>query len=107
MGNMSVPHILEHNFLNPNDYLDRKWLAENGPIPSDVSAIWKAEDHIGSQLKKMIDASGEPAYDSALKLQMRTMLEENMGINSERAKTLFDSGYVGKVTNRPTEKPTG
>ncbi len=105
MGNMSVPHILEHNFLNPNDYLDRKWLAENGPIPSDVSAIWKAEDHIGSQLKKMIDASGEPAYDSALKLQMRTLLEEDMGINSERAKTLVDSGYVGKVTNRPTEKP--
>lgn len=105
MGNMSVPQILEHNFLNPNDYLDRKWLSENGPIPSDVSAIWKAEDHIGSQLKKMIDASGEPAYDSALKLQMRTLLEENMGINSERAKTLVDSGYVGKVTNRPTEKP--
>lgn len=105
MGSLSVSQILEHNFLNTNDYLDRKWLAENGPIPTDVSAIWRAEDHIGSQLKRMIDASGEPAYDAALKLQMRSLMEETMGISPERAKTLVDSGYVGKVTNRPTEKP--
>ena len=102
---MTVRQIEDHNFLNPNDYLDRKWLREHGPIASDIPAIWKAEDQISTQLKKMIDASGKPAYDYALKLQIQKLLEKNMGINTEHAKTLVDTGYVGKVTNRLINRP--
>jgi hypothetical protein len=82
---MKYADIMENNLINPRSNLDRVIFSEYGILPTDVSGTYKANEFLGEQFKRIIDASGESAYDRGVQLQMASLVKDTLGYSFDQS----------------------
>lgn len=104
---MKYADIMENNLINPRSNLDRVIFSEYGILPTDVSGTYKANEFLGEQFKRIIDASGESAYDRGVQLQMASLVKDTLGYSFDQSLAMVESGdWTGELSDRIAKKPT-